>query len=215
MASEVAVTTSKSFRWFQRSSYMIRFFYLAFIFIALSMQQGRAAVVLDPYVGYVGGNSSGTLVDGVTTFKGSYGGLGYGARLALSLPVVFFGVDYGLDTLNYTAGDSNSTNNVTTFATTYGIFGFHFSGFRIYGGYGFSDIATLTAHGSSDVSTGKAAKVGLSYHLFAHVALSLEYVTHTSINYTPAGGSQTPIANVFKEWNVATYFVGLSFPFWF
>jgi opacity protein-like surface antigen len=171
--------------------------FLALVAVFIYARPVQALVYVEPTVGYFNGtykfeqNFQGDLErEAYTT-----GGLSYGGRLGLS----WFGWQLGPEYLrnNLTMdGDSVNINEWTA------MLGYRLVFFRLYGGYIYK--AEIQ---NSKYDPGTGYKAGLTFYLYRHMALNLEY------RYVKYKTYDVPGFDLTYKNEYAGYALMLSFPF--
>ena len=154
----------------------------------------NAGILIEPYVGYhIGGTEQGTTENDVT-------GLGYGARLGWTLPLVFIALDYS------TAGvELEPTTGATSdadYTATGLVVGASLPVIRVWAGYNFS--AELDVEGGSDYE-GTGMKAGLGFKMpLLPISFNLEYIIN---EFDEANG-----ASLAQDLEAKTLFLSISAP---
>lgn len=160
----------------------------------LFSSHSKASVFIEPGAGYswlsYDSNQNTTLL--------SMYGLSYGGKAGLQIGGLQLAADYLRSELNIKDGHGDKFNTNEYAA----LLGYRFKFFRLYGGYIVSSKIQ-----DSHFDAGKGFKVGASFYLFSHLALSLE---HRSVHYSAYTDPED--GTVFKD-NYNATMVMLSFPF--
>ncbi len=140
------------------------------------------AIYIEPYLGLYG---AGTAKSG-TTESTSKATLGYGLRLGYSIPMIAFGVDYGMGNVDVeTSGVT--TKQKTTDLGVFGSFNIPVIPMRAYLTYILD--AKSTPDGGQDFK-GKGTKLGVSFTGLPMVFINLDYYM---IKYDTYGGASTDL----------------------
>lgn len=138
------------------------------LFVILSLlvaTNANAGILLEPYVGY----QIGQLKDSADN-KPDVTGMGYGARVGFTLPLVFFAFDYSAAALDYEYQSTKLDADYTAMAAVVGV---SLPLIRLWAGYNFS--AELDVDG--DTYKGAGMKAGLGFKLpVLPISLNAEYI---------------------------------------
>lgn len=139
------------------------------------------AIYIEPYLGVYGtGKSTSGGTD--TNLKAT---LGYGLRLGYSIPMIAFGVDYGMG--NIDVESTPATKQKTTDLGVFGSFNVPVLPIRAYLTYILD--AKATPDGGQDFK-GKGTKIGVSFTGLPLVFINLDYYM---IKYDTYGGASTDL----------------------
>lgn len=172
------------------------------LFLSASLAHASAtSILLEPYLGYgVAGSLSYNNLD-----AGTFSGMGFGARLGVSLEELFFGA---IDTTYYpTAGYSIPAGAIPFFSgnpNNYRLglvagIALPIIPLRFWVGYNFIEnfsgntSSYFASFGSSGTLTanGTSFKFGVGYKLIPFISLNAEYITSSLSNYSSASASGT------------------------
>ncbi|OQW52845.1 MAG: hypothetical protein A4S09_08350 [Proteobacteria bacterium SG_bin7] len=139
------------------------------------------AIYIEPYLGVYGtGKSTSGGTD--TNLKAT---IGYGLRLGYSIPMIAFGVDYGMGNV-----DIETTPTTKSKSTDLGIFGsFNIPVLPVRAYLTYILDAKLTPDGGSDYK-GKGTKIGVSFTGLPMVFINLDYYM---IKYDTYGGASADL----------------------
>ncbi len=176
---------------------MARKFYLTLMFVLVSMPQAFALLYVEPSLGYFSGgykfeqNFQGDIE------KESYSnhGLSYGGKVGFSWMDLQLGPEYLRNNLQID-GDAVNINEWSL------ILGYRIIFFRLYAGYIYK--AEIQ---DSKYEPGKGHKFGLTFYMYRHMALNLEY------RYVKYETYDVPGFDLTYKNEYAGYALMLSFPF--
>lgn len=167
------------------------------IILSLTMSTNAfAGILLEPYVGYAIGT-----IEQSGSADSDFKGMGYGARVGWTLPLIFVALDYSKAS---GTTESPGTPDVDTDASNLGVVvGASLPIIRLWAGYNFQ--AKVQDEGSPE-ATGNGMKVGLGFKLpVLPISFNAEYIMTTFDEY-----DNQPLT---PEVDSKTIFVSVSAPF--
>jgi hypothetical protein len=174
--------------------------------------QAHAAVLLEPFLGY-NQSTLNTTMSGTDT-KYTNTGMEYGARIGYKFTQGFWIAG------EYTGGSGKSkpdtagaTDNDYANTTLGAVFGYDYSHFRFWAGYGFSDKSTIKQTGQADADyTGTSMKVGLGFRPTQIVSINFEYIMpkYTKVSQS---GTDYDVSTLFTKFDISGMALSVSFPF--
>ncbi len=176
----------------------------------------RAGILIEPYMTYESSTQDIVSKIGSIDVGGKTTGLGLGARLGYTLPVLFwFALDYSLmSDGTFSPSQSSSTADKVDRSDLYLTAGFDFPiMFRAWFGYGLMNKATVKdSSGNAELSGGTNIKLGGSFTGLPIVCINLEYFQNDFGNYKASGvdGSASDTFSTSKE---SGFRLGVSAPF--
>ncbi len=205
----------------------LRFF--AFVLLMLAIPKSFAGLLLEPYIGAVGGSySSETKAGGFSIgspMDSKLSGSAYGGRVGFKFLAAWAAIDYMAMNMSIKYNKPSNTPDGSSSAQ----FIFADVGvdlpflFRLYGGYGFSNYFKSTGNNSLGVSGeevfkgGSAVKAGIGLSFIPFLSVNIEYIKPTYSKYalTSNGASLADgtADDNFKSVDQSITMVGLSFPF--
>jgi opacity protein-like surface antigen len=162
---------------------------LCFLFLtSLSITSAQALVFIEPVIGYANGSlkidASDTTGSGLSFKKTlKVAGVNYGIKGGLDLDGFQLGLEYMSNRLKVKNGGEDFKGSSFNVNETSLLMGYHFSYLRAYGGYIFSAKEEET----SALKSNGGFKAGMSFYVFQHLALSLEYRTVDFKSYVDDG----------------------------
>jgi hypothetical protein len=200
-----------------------RFSKLVFAFcmsvaVTLIAPHAHADLLLEPYIGYGIGNLKADY-NGGGSLKYTVNGVNIGGRVAIALPIVYFGLDgqYGTGSAGLSsdsAGAFHSTNFTRT--ALFAFVGAHIPMLRAWAGYGFLNNLKFASASTSPETTfkGSAIKLGAAFTGLPVVDLNLEYIMST-YNKTTVAGSTVDVGSsgLFSTATDSTILLSVSAPF--
>lgn len=177
----------------------------------------KAGILLDPYLSYEMGNFDTTYTAG-GSLKYDTSGVGFGARVGYTLPLVFFALDYSMSSGKakvkedaYSAMPDNDFDR----STLYALVGVKLPFIRGWAGYGFINDVKMKATATTTESTlkGSAIKVGVGYTGLPIVSLNAEYIMSNFTKLKTDTGDEDISGPTFKDSKNNTILLSISAPF--
>lgn len=142
------------------------------LLVILSLLVGTnasAGILLEPYVGYQVAKNSGVS-------EGDIKGLGYGARLGWTMPLLFVAFDYSMAAAKY---EPDAGGEADWDYTAMGVVvGASLPVIRVWAGYNFS--AELEQEGGAGTFEGSGMKAGVGFKMpVLPISFNVEYLTNT------------------------------------
>ncbi|MES2857126.1 MAG: hypothetical protein V4692_14755 [Bdellovibrionota bacterium] len=145
-------------------------------FVALCMlvaNQAKAALLIEPYVGYGMGKAEGILMTNISSYNDSYVTTAtmFGGRVGIAIPLLFVAADYSM--MTGTAKNGVLSYNIS--GTTIGaIAGVSIPFLRVWAGYNFSKTFKEITE-----AKGKGLRAGIGFTGLPFISINLEYMTTT------------------------------------
>ncbi len=176
---------------------LARFTTLA-LFVSLMLMvtaKAKAAdFLIEPYAGVGFGELKATYSDGSGDLRYKTDGLNVGTRLAIQLPIFYFGVDYDLQ-FSQAKTDNNPHSYFGDTSMTgqalFAIAGIHIPLLRAWAGYGVLDRVNFASNNgySSRQFSGSALKLGVGFTGLPFIDLNVEYIASTFTDRPSIAGS--------------------------
>ena len=162
-----------------------------------------AGILIEPYLGYGMGKSKFT---SPSAYEGDISGTMLGARVAYTIPIFFFGLDYGMFTGQFKVTSHSVLDYDASASALYLLAGAQIPLIRGYIGYAIMGSSKTKDSSGETTSTGSSMKLGASFTGLPFVALNLEYIRDT---YTKSKDASS-------EWSVSgasdIYLLSVSLP---
>ena len=164
------------------------------VIATLVSHQAKADLLIEPYIGAGIGELKASYSDGSGDLKYNTDGINVGARVALALPIIYFGADFDLQ-VSQAKVDSNPHSYFgDTSLTSQALFGFvgvHLPLLRAWAGYGVLDrLDFASSNGySARKFSGNAWKVGAGFTGLPFIDLNVEYISSTFTDRPSIGGA--------------------------
>ena len=166
----------------------------AVVISTLFSHQAKADLLIEPYFGAGIGEMKASYSDGSGDLKYNTDGINVGARIAVALPIVYFGADFDLQ-VSQAKTDSNphsyfGNTNLTSQAL-FGFVGVHLPLLRAWAGYGVLDRLNFASSNgySARQFSGTAMKVGVGFTGLPFIDLNVEYIASTFTDRPSIGGA--------------------------
>ena len=188
--------------------------------IALSLftaTTAKAGILIEPYAGYATGSSETKIGAGLggTTYKHDTSGLGFGARLGYTLPLVWFALDYsmanGAKSKAKSTGATDADVDSTTLAAVVGV---KVPFFRAWAGYSPMHSANVKGNGVETKFDGTLLKVGAGFTGLPFVSINLEYRMMEFKKYSQSGTSaDLSSSGLYESAKGSDFLLSVSVPF--
>ncbi len=194
---------------------------VSLLVISIFSPLANAGVYLEPMAGYHMGNTSYKVKSSVPVIggqkdEGTVNGIDYGVGLGWHFDFgLVLGADANLASLEskYKGSTAGSKSNLQAAYFIVGIVPKPQPKGKAYVGLGgFSATNDSTP---KTTTTGTAAKAGVSYEFFPHVALNVEYVAYLLEDTQTSGSAKQKISDIFEKNNYTAVMWNVRFPFEF